>query len=145
MPVSRWPLVLIAAAAGWPMPTFACTVSASPVAFGVVDMKRDTEGTGVVVVRCETATSFRVGISSGGRGGEDRRMDGPGSHTLRYQLYQDAGHATIWGDDGDIGGARNGSSDGRNPTRLTIYGVIPAEPDTEPGDYQDNLQVTLTF
>ena len=146
MPLSRLLAATAAAAIGFsPSAAWAaCSVAVSPVAFGTVDAAQDAHGTGEVVVRCDAAASFRVGISPGSGSGT-RRMEGPDGARLDYHLFQDAGRSIPWGDDQAIGGARAGSSDGDNPTRLTIYGAIPAQPSTPGGDYTDSLQVTLTF
>jgi spore coat protein U-like protein len=123
----------------------ACSVELSPVSFGVIDLARQSKGTGEVVVRCDGATTFQVGISPGGAGDGTRRMSGPDAGRLDYHLFADAGHSIPWGDGQAIGKARAGSSDGGTPTRLTIYGVVPAQSGVPEGEYTDSLQVTLTF
>lgn len=121
----------------------ACSVDAEPVAFGTIDVTRPSTGTGTILVRCDAEASFEVGISTDG--GSSRRMEGPGGARLDYQLYTDASRSTPWSD-GEAGGAlRRGSNDGNGPTRLTIYGVVPAQPGTAPGEYRDSLAVTLMF
>lgn len=90
-------------------------------------------------------TGFSVGLSPGSGGSEGRRMAGPGSAELDYSLFADAGYTVLWGDSRAIGQPRGGSSGGNGPERLTIYGLIPPRPGTEPGTYTDNLQVTLDF
>jgi spore coat protein U-like protein len=123
----------------------ACSVELAPVAFGVIDLARQSRGTGEVVVRCDGAATFEVGISPGAAGGGTRRMAGPDAGRLDYYLFADAGHSVPWGDGQAIGGTRAGSSDGSTPTRLTIYGVVPAQSGVSEGEYADSLQVTLTF
>jgi spore coat protein U-like protein len=123
----------------------ACSVELAPVAFGVIDLARQSRGTGEVVVRCDGAATFEVGISPGTAGGGTRRMAGPDAGRLDYYLFADAGHSVPWGDGQAIGGTRAGSSDGSTPTRLTIYGVVPAQSGVSEGEYADSLQVTLTF
>lgn len=122
-----------------------CSVESSPVAFGTIDVLRPTRGTGEIVVRCDEPTEFRVGLSPGGGGSEGRRMDGPGNTRLDYALFADAGYSIPWGDGQAIGNPRAGASDGKGPQRLTVYGIIPAQPGTPAGDYVDSLQVTLSF
>jgi spore coat protein U-like protein len=122
-----------------------CSVEASPVAFGTIDVLRQTRGTGEIIVRCDEPVAFRVGLSPGNGSGEGRRMDGPGSARLDYSLFADAGYSIPWGDGQAIGNPRAGTSDGDRPQRLTVYGIIPAQPGTLPGEYTDSLQVTLSF
>ena len=122
-----------------------CSVELSPVAFGDVDVRTTSHGTGEVVVRCDEAASFEVAIGSGGAAGGMRRMGGPGGSRLEYRLFADAARAVPWGDGGSLGAAVRGSSDGNGPRRLTIYGEIPRQTGVEAGTYLDTMQVTLTF
>lgn len=134
------PLLLAAtpAAAG-------CEVAVRPVAFGSIDTMGQARTTGEVVVRCDTAASFAVGISSGRGGSGGRRMDGPGDARLDYALFADAGYSVPWGDGAAIGSAVPGRAEAGAPTKLTIYGIIPRQPGLPAGDYADLLQVTLSF
>ena len=122
-----------------------CSVEANPVAFGTIDVLRQERGTGEIVVRCDEPTEFRVGLSPGGGGSEGRRMAGPDGARLDYSLFADAGYSIPWGDGQAIGNSRTGVSDGEGPQRLTVYGIIPAQPGAIPGEYTDSLQVTLSF
>jgi len=67
------------------------------LAFGVVDVVRQSRGTGEIVVRCDEPAEFEVGISPGRGGAEGRRMAGPGEARLSYALFADPGHAIPWG------------------------------------------------
>lgn len=143
MPLTRAALALGLALAGAPPALAACSVDTDPVAFGEIDVTRTSTGTGTVVVRCDTDTSFAVGISPGGS--DPRRMSGPQGSELEYHLFADAGYSIPWGDGQAIGQPRSGRNDGVGATRLTIYGVVPRQPGVLPGAYTDGLQVTLTF
>ncbi len=137
MPLTRHLLGLLAAA---------CSVEASPVAFGTIDVLALSRGTGEVVVRCDEPTAFSVGISPGTGGAEGRSMAGPDREALAYALFADAGYSIPWGDGQAIGPPRDGQSGGNGgPTRLTIHGLVPRQPGTPPGSYADTLQVTLGF
>jgi spore coat protein U-like protein len=143
MPVTRPILVSLMLTASVPA-WAACSVDLEPVSFGAVDTQRQTSGTGQVVVRCDTAATFAVGISPGGGGGA-RRMLGPDGVRLDYYLFSDAGRSVPWGDGQAIGPPVSASSDGTGQQRLTIYGAIPAQSGIPAGAYDDNLQVTLAF
>ena len=119
-----------------------CTVQATPVAFGVMNLGGQTYGKGAVTVDCDAAASFTVGLASGS--GSERAMTGPGGAKLGYRLYRDATHAVEWGD-GSGSPAVGGTSDGRQPVKLTIYGVIPFRQSVPEGAYADALLVTLAF
>lgn len=119
----------------------ACDVDSNPVAFGTVDPTQRTTGNGRILVTCDTPTSFTVALSAPSG---TRRMDGPGSATLAYELYQDSGRSTPWGDGGSRP-TRSGSAPADERVALTIHGVIPSQTGVTPGEYLDQLQVTLTF
>lgn len=138
-----WALPCIAACAG---PALAlCSVDTAPVAFGVIDPQRQSRGTGEVVVRCDAAASFAVGISPGGGGSGGRRMRGSPGGRLDYSLFADPGYSVPWGDGAAIGNPVTASSDGGTPNRLTVYGIVPPQNGIDAGEYDDSLEVTLTF
>lgn len=144
MPLTRLHLAAVMAIALWPSAAAAfCEIDVAPVAFGTIDVTADSTGTGMVTVDCDAPVDLRVGIAGSGKGTWE--MTGPGSATLDYRLYQNAGRTVRWGNDDAHGAAHLCSSDGKRLTRLTIYGLIPAQPDTPPGTYTDSLQVTVTF
>jgi spore coat protein U-like protein len=122
-----------------------CSIELSPVTFGVVDLTSRSRGTGEVVVRCDEAGSFTVGISNGRGGKGSRQMIGPGGGNLEYRLFSDSGRTIPWGDGLAEGQPVAGSSDGESPQRLTIYGAVPAQSGIVPGEYVDSVEVTLTF
>jgi spore coat protein U-like protein len=125
-------------------PTAACQVDVEPVSFGIVEPDRRTDGVGRIIVRCDAARPFVIGIGPG-QGGSQRRMAGPDGDTLRYELYLDPGRNFPWGDDQTGGSAVGGVSDGVHPDTFTIYGRIPPQGGKRPGIYTDSLLVTLSF
>jgi spore coat protein U-like protein len=131
--------LLLAAPAG--AAQAACQVAVDPVAFGTIDPTRESTGTGRVVVTCDAATATSVALSAPGGG---RTLAGPGGAAIFYELYQDVARTTRWGD-GGFRPARGASVGSTEPSRLTIYGVIPSQTGVVPGGYLDHLQVTLTF
>ena len=137
---------MVALLAGWAAPALgACSVEIEPVAFGVIDPQRQSRGTGEVVVRCDEAATFSVGLSPGDAAGDARRMQGRGGSRLDYYLFSDAGHSIPWGDGEALGNPVRGAADGTAPQRLTIYGIVPAQARIDAGEYDDSLQVTLFF
>lgn len=141
------PLVLaFLSAVCWVGPARAeCSVGAQPVAFGVVDPQRQARGTGEVVVHCDATTTITVGLSPGGGGSGGRRMRGSSGGRLDYYLFADAGYSVPWGDGAAIGSPVAATAEGGTAKRLTIYGVVPAQDGIDAGEYDDSLQVTLTF
>lgn len=146
MPLSRLLTLASVLAASWVGPAAAlCSVDANPVAFGIVDPQRQSRGTGEIVIHCDAATTITVGISPGGGGSGGRRMRGSSGGRLDYYLFADAGNSVPWGDGAAIGNPVTASADGGTAKRLTIYGVIPAQDGIDAGEYDDSLEVTLTF
>jgi spore coat protein U-like protein len=144
--MSRRLALIGALLAGWAVPAdAACSVAVEPVAFGVIDPQRQSRGTGEVVVRCDEAATFSVGLSPGGAAGDTRRMQGHDGGRLDYYLFADAGHSIPWGDGEALGNAVKASADSTAPQRLTIYGIVPAQAGIDAGEYDDSLQVTLSF
>lgn len=131
--------LLVAAPAG--AARAACQMAVDAVAFGTIDTTRESTGTGRVVVTCDAATGVSVALSAPAGA---RRMAGPGSAALIYELYQDVARTTRWGD-GGIRPPRGANVTATEPSRLTVHGVIPSQTGIVPGEYLDQLQVTLTF
>jgi spore coat protein U-like protein len=119
-----------------------CQVSLDTVAFGVVELDRSTTGTGKVAIVCDAAATLAIDIAGSA---SRRRMKGPGGAELVYELYQDAGHAVRWGDGSGKGATRSAAVDPSKSEKLTIYGVVPRQPGIPPGEYTDQIQVTLRF
>ncbi|HEU4662084.1 MAG TPA: spore coat U domain-containing protein [Pseudolabrys sp.] len=81
-----------------------CTMSASDVAFGNVDVLSGApaDATGAVTIDCigVPLTTLRICLNlNAGSGGADAtsRFLLNGANALRYQLYQDSSHTVIWG------------------------------------------------
>jgi spore coat protein U-like protein len=128
-----------------PAPAVAgCDASLSMVDFGRIEFRRDNEITGRVTVTCSEPGPFQVGASAGNGDFRERRMLGPMGDELRYNLYVDAARRRVWGD-GIAGGTARvaGTSDGRRPETLTIYGKLPASQAVAAGGYRDSVQVTI--
>ena len=124
-----------------------CTVSSTPVAFpaqGVISAA--VAQTGSLVVTCTNTTPYNVGLDPGAGSGAtvaNRLMTGPAAATVAYGLFQDAGHATNWGQ--TIGtDTKTGTGNGTTQT-LTVYGNILPQTTPAPGPYADTVNVTVTF
>jgi spore coat protein U-like protein len=70
-----------------------------------------------------------------------------GSNTLNYSLYQDQGDTKVWGNTvgtDTVTGSGLGMAAG-NAIVKTVYGQIPYQPGTVPGNYADTVTVTVTY
>ena len=64
-----------------------------------------------------------------------------GSASLAYNLYLDTGRTRIWGD-GEAGTYDALLVSGIN---YPLYGRIPAQPLPPPGEYRDQLEITVEW
>jgi len=132
--------------------TSACTVSGSALNFGsAIDPLSSTtplDATSTVTVTCSNTTPYTVslnaGANAGGSSNFSTRTMKSGSDTLAYQLYLDAGRATVWGDGTASSSARNGTGSG-SAQSLTVYGRLPSLANVVPGAYTDTVTVTISY
>jgi spore coat protein U-like protein len=127
-----------------------CTITTAPVAFGNYDSvaanaTAPLDGLGTVTVACTKGAPAKVGLGAGANAqGAARRMVAGATEYLSYELYKDAGHATIWGDTAstglDVPAAPN-----RNPRNFSIYGRVAAAQDATVGNYADTVVATVNF
>ncbi|MCE9667182.1 spore coat U domain-containing protein [Myxococcus stipitatus] len=106
----------------------------------------DTQGS--VSYRCEGHfTPITIDLSAGGASSAlSRRMVGPSSSTLSYNLYLDAARTLIWGN-GLSGTSRYGPVLPVNSVDVVVpvHGRIPAGQTIPAGSYSDTVVVTFTF
>lgn len=106
------------------------------------------DAVGSIIYQCTLQlTPMTLDLSPGGSGNAlSRRMQGPSSNTLAYNLYLDATRLTIWGD-GLSGTGRYGPVIPILTLDVTvpIYGRVPAQQSAAAGAYSDTLVVTMTF
>lgn len=115
----------------------ACRVASRAVDFGTVELDRDSKSTGRLTVTCDESTGFRVGIE---QGGGELWLDGPGRARLAYRLYSDPGYRIPFDSEGVAA-----ATEGEDPARITVYGLVPRQQPVPEGSYQGRLVVTLTF
>lgn len=122
----------------------ACDTTLSLVDFGRLDLDREANVKGEVSVLCDRPTTFNLALSQGFGDFRLRRMKNGEGSELVYNLFVDPAKSSVWGD-GISGGTATliGENDGRRPTFLTVYAVVPANQSVVTGNYRDNLLVTL--
>ena len=126
-----------------PLPAAAaCTVDTRPVSFGVVDVAKISFSTGRIDIFCDEAVAVSVALA--GSGGQ-RSMIGPNGARLVYELFTDATYRRVWGDGEGNGAPVQTSVAAGTRQRLTVYGVVPAQPGVPPGQYSSQLVVNVTF
>lgn len=144
--LANWLLVLMMASIlGLSRPASAeCDATLSLMDFGKLDLERGARVTGELVVDCDEPGRFSVGLSQGIGSFKGRRMRGTDGAELRYNLFVDSARQRIWGD-GVTAGTQiiKGDSDGRRPSIIPIYGIVPSRQSVLIGPYIDNLLVTV--
>jgi len=132
-----------------------CTITATPLAFGNYDPTVSTanDNTGTVVVACTAGASANVTLNQGSHaagGSSDssplRQMQGTANtaQRLRYDLYQNSGRTTVWGNTAGTGEAYTGAGP-LNTTTLTVYGRLPINQNAEADVYADVVVATITY
>ncbi len=123
-----------------------CAVSATALNFGTTSvLAAPVYQTSNVNVTCTDGTAYNVGLDNGANAlSGQRRMIGPASETVTYNLYQDSGHTLAWG---NTIGTNTVSGTGSGNTELYIvYGeVIGPQASPDPGGYSDIVNVTVTY
>jgi len=133
-----------------------CSVTATNVNFGSYDTLSQlaVDSAGDVEVSCGTDTigdvmSYEIKLSGAKKGSKPRKMKGPDSYRLEYNIYTDVARTIIWGD-------------GKGSTALitdsytfpvlccvtrnyTSYGRIDAGQNVGPGFYIDSIVVKVNF
>jgi spore coat protein U-like protein len=128
-----------------------CIVSASSLAFPTYlpTSASATTGSTSLNVTCTLGAPYTVALSNGSGTGADatagasgRKMTGPASALLAYNLYQDSGYSQAWGSTGAylLSGTGTGAQ-----VPLTVYGRIPAAQTVAAGNFTDTINVTVTF
>jgi len=129
----------------------ACTVAATTMDFSNYDPLSNTplDITNSVNITCTKNTSYTVALNAGTTSGgtcAQRRLaeSGEGADTMKYNIYTDNTHTSIWGDGTGGSITQTGSGSGTSQT-LTGYGRIPAGQYCEPNNYTDTVTITVTY
>jgi spore coat protein U-like protein len=130
-----------------------CTIETRPVSFGEYNPSdnRPVEDRGEVIYTCGTdnqhhpVRNIRIEISRGLSGSFDRAMISLGDR-LRYNLYLDSTHRTVWGD-GSSGTEYyyDKNPPDRRSVTVSVYGRIPEGQDVRAGQYVDAPVVRILF
>lgn len=102
------------------------------------------DGTDSITVKCSKTVPYNIGLTpsnldTGGAGLMTLTPD-----TIAYQLYQDAGYSTAWGN--VIGtNTKTGTGNGSNQTHNTYARVLDAAMNVPVGTYVDTVTVTVTY
>lgn len=130
-----------------------CTISSTAVTFpnydpiGTHATGPDDSNAGSVIVTCTKGTVTHIGLGLGANAsGTQRRMKDSGTNYLNYELYQNEGRTTGWGNDSSNWYTPNPeAAPDKNPRTFTVYGRIPQAQDVPAGNYADTVVATVNF
>ncbi|EJL32029.1 spore coat U domain-containing protein [Novosphingobium sp. AP12] len=131
-----------------------CTVSTTPLSFGTYNpgSAAPTTATATVNANCISVSvpmqaTVDLSLSAGTSGNAAARQMASGAARLDYNIYQDSGYSTVWGN-----GSNGGQLQSMTINNLlsfsatkTAYGRIPARSFPKSGAYTDSIVVTFTF
>lgn len=102
-------------------------------------------GGGSFSVTCNTGTDFNVTLDSGTNAAGTQRNMTNGSDSIAYNLFQDPGRTTPWGD-GSNGGDTLTTTGTGAAQELVVYGQVPPRGQVPSvGTYTDTVQVTVAW
>ncbi|KQR78651.1 spore coat protein U [Burkholderia sp. Leaf177] len=128
-----------------------CTIAATPLNFGtngVLAAAINQQTT--LAVTCTNTTPYNVGLDGGNVSGSTvaaRLLAGTATGntatTVGFQLYQDAGRTTLWGNTqgtNTVAGTGTGAAQS-----ISVYGQVPAQATPRPDLYQTTVTATVYF
>lgn len=130
-----------------------CTISATTLAFGnydpiVTNVSTPLDVNGSVSITCTKGAATTIGLDAGQNAanaiGTTRAMATAGPDYLSYELFQDSGHSTLWGNSG-ASLFTPAVAPTKNVRTFTIYGRIPANQGSTIGSYTDTIVATVNF
>jgi spore coat protein U-like protein len=122
-----------------------CSISTTNLAFGTYTTAAVLDGTAAVTVNCTNSTNYAVSLSAGQNlSGGTRRLAGPLSSYLTYQLFQDSARTTAWADGTALGTKKSGVANGAAQS-LSVYGRIAANQFVRAGSYADVIVATVEY
>ena len=130
-----------------------CLVSGTSVvgfgAYDPVDVHSSTginlDGTGTVSIRCTPGNGTSIALDLGANAvATQRRMAGPSSSFLNYELYQDGPRTIVWS---TAGNAQTITASTNAAVRnFTVFGRVPLGQDpAATGAFGDTVQATVNF
>lgn len=100
-----------------------------------------TIGNGSLRVNCLLNTPYKVLLSAGNSGNvAARRMLGPASAQVAYNLYTNSTYATVWDNTTGVSGTGTGADQ-----YLQVFGRVPVQTTPAAGTYTDTITVTVSW
>lgn len=124
------------------------TTAPADIDFGsVVSSATVPVGSTSLTLTCTNGAPYDIGLAPTNTGGDadgNGKMDGPGSNTIAYTLWQDSGATTTpWGNT-ISSNTLHGTGDGTAHT-IPVYAKVGAISTAPAGNYSDKVTVTVTY
>jgi spore coat protein U-like protein len=107
----------------------------------------NTDQSTSLTVQCTNSTTYDIGLDAGTTSGglvSQRLLNNSStSETIKYNLYNNAGRTTIWGN--TVGTDTVHATGSGAQQTYTIYGRVPPQNTPTPGTYTDTITVTVTY
>jgi spore coat protein U-like protein len=121
-----------------------CSASASSLDFGSYTGAASI-ASATIDITCSQTSLYSVALGGGSSlTGTTRRLAGPSSSFIGFDLFSDASRTVPWGDDTALGTSVSGTGNGTTQ-QLTVYGRTIAGPAPRPGSYSDTVVVTVSY
>lgn len=126
-----------------------CTISTtvSDLDFGTAQLlTANTDNQTSFAVTCTNGLPYTMGLSAGAQPSSPgvtttRRMTGAGQF-VSYDLFQDSGRTTHWGNAGADLKSANGTGAAQP---YDVFGRVPAQTTPAAGSYLDTVRLTVTY
>ena len=135
-----------------------CIISAGALSFGAYDpvsanASSELDQTATLTVTCTNGAAANITLDQGtnaATGSTDsaplRRLKLDASNFLSYSLWQDSGHATVWGNTTSSPNTSESYTGTGTSGTVTVYGKIAGGQTTvHAGSYADTVVVTVSF
>jgi len=123
-----------------------CEISTNPLSFGSSGViQTNIAVSTTLTVTCSNTTPYNIGLDAGTVTGSTvaARLLSSGTANVSFQLYEDSGHTTVWGN--TIGtNTLTGTGTGAAQS-LTVYGQVPTQTTPAAGTYSSTVTMSVTF
>lgn len=124
-----------------------CTVAAAPLTFASYNPTQSTATTSStsLTLTCTPGVTYHVGLDAGGGSGATTsvRVMSLSTAKLNYQLCQDSGCTTNWGNTNPTDTVNGTAS--TLVTTIPVYGQIAASQGVAAGVYTDTVNITVNY
>ena len=130
-----------------------CTITSTTLAFGAYDPVSANatialDAAGSVDVACTKGAAPTIGLNAGNNSasasGTTRAMSNGAGDFLSYEIFQNGGRTTVWGNSG-AGLLTTAPAPSKAARSFPTFGRIPAGQDAASGAYTDTVTATVNF